>query len=290
MSERVVEFGPGHNLVGVFNNPPGKTTTHSASVVIFLNSGTLHRVGPCRLYVRLARKLADTGIASLRFDFSGIGDSPPRDDGLPFHQYSISEVADAIDYVYRSIGQTKITLVGMCSGADTAWYAAVADKRITDLVLLDGFAFRNFGYYWTHYKQRIFSFKVWRNFFANPTQAFSFLISQREAPTELAAAEDVVFDRDWPTKSDYDKGLRELVDRKVGLFYLFSGGANTYYNYSSQLLDSHPALDRSENIIEEYYPAADHMVSDIASQNKMMKNIVNWVRNRNQLIEIDKLT
>ncbi|HHO68021.1 MAG TPA: alpha/beta hydrolase, partial [Gammaproteobacteria bacterium] len=73
MKERVVTFGPERNLVGVLTQPD--QVRPDLPVLVFLNAGLLHRVGPYRMHVDLARQLAARGYASLRFDLSGRGDS-----------------------------------------------------------------------------------------------------------------------------------------------------------------------------------------------------------------------
>jgi alpha-beta hydrolase superfamily lysophospholipase len=46
--------------------------------VVMLNSGTIHHIGPSRLYVAIARRCAARGIGALRVDLSGVGDSGLR--------------------------------------------------------------------------------------------------------------------------------------------------------------------------------------------------------------------
>ena len=76
MSERVVTFGGQGELVGVLSQPD--VVRPSAPWVLLWNTGLHPRVGPCRLNVQLARRLAALGIPSLRFDLSGLGDSAAR--------------------------------------------------------------------------------------------------------------------------------------------------------------------------------------------------------------------
>ena len=61
---------------------PGRAGPNAPTMVI-LSSGILHRPGASRLYVQIARALAEDGFTSLRFDFSGIGDSAVRRDAIP---------------------------------------------------------------------------------------------------------------------------------------------------------------------------------------------------------------
>jgi hypothetical protein len=276
MSERVVEFGSDCTLTGILNQPEAAGGA-DRPVLLLLNSGTLHRVGPCRLYVRLARRLAEHHLASLRFDFSGIGDSPPRSDAKAFHDYSVSEVGTAIDYLAQQ-GFNKFFLLGICSGADTAWYSAIVDKRVSGIVLLDGFAFRNFGFYWHHYRRRIFDLSVWQNFFRNPSAAFSFLAGPPDAADEaVESSEEVVFDRDWPSASEYHKGISQLVDRGATSLYIFTSGAGDYCNHASQLEDSCDAVRESKLVDVIFRPDIDHMISATDAQTDILKSITRWL-------------
>ena len=60
MRERVCEFGPQLNLTGLLTEPTA-TTHPELPAVVMLNAGLLHRVGPHRMSVILARKLAEQG-------------------------------------------------------------------------------------------------------------------------------------------------------------------------------------------------------------------------------------
>jgi len=57
MREHALLFGDAQGLVGVITDPPGPAGP-SRPGVILLNAGVIHRVGPSRLYVNLARALA----------------------------------------------------------------------------------------------------------------------------------------------------------------------------------------------------------------------------------------
>src|SRR5690606_5770247 len=74
MNERALRFGDGERLGGVLALPD-ETLAADAPCIILLTAGLLHRPGPYRAYVDLARRLADAGYPVLRFDLSGIGES-----------------------------------------------------------------------------------------------------------------------------------------------------------------------------------------------------------------------
>ena len=101
MTEHAVAFPvASESLVGVFTAAE-PSDDHGRPAIIFLNAGLLHRIGPNRLYVRMAREMAGRGFSSLRFDLSGIGDSLPRTDGLPLRAAALRDVQDALDFLSR---------------------------------------------------------------------------------------------------------------------------------------------------------------------------------------------
>ena len=73
MKEHAIVFGREATSVGIVTEPAAKHTSPSLPAVVILNSGVIHRVGPNRIYVALARDLAALGFPVLRFDLSGIG-------------------------------------------------------------------------------------------------------------------------------------------------------------------------------------------------------------------------
>ena len=132
MREEACLFGSGHSLVGITSDPA--KTPNPLPGVIFLNSGIVHRVGLNRLHVNLARNLAAKGFVTMRFDFSGIGDSLPRQDGVPFRDSSLSETQEAMNYLVATRGISRFIVVGICSGAETALRVACIDPRVVGVV------------------------------------------------------------------------------------------------------------------------------------------------------------
>lgn len=135
MNERAIAFGPDRGLVGVLAEPA--TAVAGRPTFLLLNAGLLPHVGPSRLYVRLARALAEAGFASLRFDFSGLGDSAPRGDAEPLERYAVAETRSAMDWLHAARGDERFVLGGLCLGADVAWRAAFQDERVAGLALFN---------------------------------------------------------------------------------------------------------------------------------------------------------
>jgi pimeloyl-ACP methyl ester carboxylesterase len=135
MKEEVFLFGKAKTLVGTVTNPTGATTDLPA--IILLNAGLVHRAGPNRIYVRVARKLAELGILVFRFDFSGIGDSDIRNDHLPFDKSTILETQEAMDHLSAVKGIKHFVLMGICSGAAVSGQTASCDPRVVGAILVN---------------------------------------------------------------------------------------------------------------------------------------------------------
>lgn len=137
MTEIVVEFGPAGRLVGVLSRPDAGRAPAAADVaVIITNAGIIHRVGPNRLHVRLARFLASHGYPCLRYDLPGIGDSETVGGG-PIAQEKLSATRAALDRLESMGVARRFVMIGLCSGADHSFMTSVVDPRVVGAVVID---------------------------------------------------------------------------------------------------------------------------------------------------------
>ncbi len=151
VTETALRFGD-RSLFGVVTAPEGATPPDSGGApspegrpaVCFLNVGANHEVGPHRLNVELAREMAALGYTTLRFDASGLGDSPAGPSGAENRIYTkeaIADVQSAMDLLASRCGSRRFVLVGLCSGAYLAYHTAIVDPRVAGQVLLSPYAF-----------------------------------------------------------------------------------------------------------------------------------------------------
>lgn len=114
-------------LFGVLGKPESETAGATRKLVILLSSGTEHRIGPGRAWVNLSRLLNARGVATLRADLNGIGDSPVRGAPRRVRPYDPSFSDDVAEFIgdARARGFVHITVLGLCSGAWMAVQAGV---------------------------------------------------------------------------------------------------------------------------------------------------------------------
>jgi alpha-beta hydrolase superfamily lysophospholipase len=135
--EKTLNFGPEGRLFGILCDPENGPSSQS---VIIVNGGRDPRYGASRQGVELARRLSRSGISSFRADFSGLGDSlgPAGTENILSHSFT-DRTADirAMISALQAKGYRKFTVQGICSGAYHAFHAALADTRISGLILVN---------------------------------------------------------------------------------------------------------------------------------------------------------
>lgn len=113
-------------------------------LVVLLNSGAVHHIGPNRLYVTLARKWAAAGMLVLRMDLSGLGDSrchPGEPGNRVYTQRAVQDISRAIEQVRKRHRITQCHAIGLCSGAYHGFKAAVAGVHFDSVVAINPLTF-----------------------------------------------------------------------------------------------------------------------------------------------------
>jgi pimeloyl-ACP methyl ester carboxylesterase len=137
MKEEAVILGNHGSLIGVVTRPPKEMRSTRNLGIVLLNAGIVHRVGPGRIYVKIARELAALGFFVLRFDFSGIGDSGIRYDDLSFDKSAVEETQAAMNFLQSEYGIRRFLLLGGCSGARVSLETASIDARACGAILIN---------------------------------------------------------------------------------------------------------------------------------------------------------
>jgi len=134
--ERPVTFGQG--LRGVLCTP-ANVEPQSDLAVIFANTGGDPRSGIGGFSTAAARALALDGVSSLRFDFSGVGDSSTIDGSLRSHVYETPRGPDlgaAVELLARH-GAGRVIVGGVCSGGYHALHAALDNPRLAGVFAIN---------------------------------------------------------------------------------------------------------------------------------------------------------
>jgi pimeloyl-ACP methyl ester carboxylesterase len=285
--ETPLSFGRSHRLFGLLTEPAGAA---AAPVVILLNAGLIHHVGPRRIHVRLARRLAGRGLRVLRIDLSGIGDSESRRDGLSAVEGVVSDVREAMDALAQRLHAREFVLFGICSGAKIAFQVARRDPRVVGTVLIDPGDFGRQAqaspasgdsafvqHYVRHYWRSVFSKGLslkrvvgWFTGKANYAYARKVLSTQlrglfgsrreaRETREALSAELEALAAR----------GARSL------LLYGEQGASRVFFEMMLQESLARRAADG--RIAVRILPETDHNFVTLASQAQLLRAVESWV-------------
>lgn len=128
--EERVCFGQG--LRGVLCLPLQNT---GGQAVIFGNTGGDPRAGVANFSTRASRLLAAQGIAALRFDFSGLGES----EGSDVHVYETDRTPEIKEAAVLLTGRgfADVTTAGVCTGGFHAVRAVLGDSGISRAVAIN---------------------------------------------------------------------------------------------------------------------------------------------------------
>jgi pimeloyl-ACP methyl ester carboxylesterase len=130
--ERAVGFDSGgKTLRGVLSTP--ETSGRAVRGVVLLHGWATYRIGPHAMLVKLARELAGLGVAALRFDFRGRGESAGGfgEAGL---DEMIDDAARAAAFLRGETRVERVAAVGLCSGANVGLAAAALEEGSFDRV------------------------------------------------------------------------------------------------------------------------------------------------------------
>lgn len=281
-SERVHCFGPRESLVGIVTLPPeGSPADSERPFVLVLSSGLVHRVGPFRLGVLLARTLATRGFRVLRFDLSGVGDSPTATTGAPREDQAVSDGRAAMDFLKAQYGATRFIVIGLCSGAVYAHRIVVADERVAGICMLDGYAYPTRCYRWHMLGRRLRNpGSVYRSVLRRVGRLFSWGRTAIGGPGALDAGGaygkgDGVFYQEWPDIKAARSEIEQILRRGSRMLFVYSGGWSTFVDLR-QFDEMFPSVAGHPGLTVSYHPEADHTYVSLADREVLLKVVADF--------------
>jgi len=271
MNEIPLVFGSDRHLVGTLTLP--STPAPRPVAFLLINAGVIHRIGPHRVNVKLARHLASLGHATLRFDLSGQGDSRNPQSVADFTQQAVADLRAAMDHLGRTVDVHRFAIAGICSGADNGWAAALADPRVAGLCLIDGYPYPTPKTRWVRWRRRLggpilkalgpWILRRVRGFLVRPAAG-----SPAEVPNGRA----------FPDREAYARDMQALVDRGVRLLLLFTGSLLPLYNYQEQFDEAFAGHAFVGKVDAQYCPDLDHTVTPLGAQQELLRRVGDWAR------------
>jgi uncharacterized protein len=246
----------GEQVVGMWH-APSVAGAQPFPAVVFLHGFTADKTEAQRNFVYTARALAATGIASLRFDFRGSGDSAGD-----FSDMTVArEVADAraaLSFAREQAGvdRHRLGVLGMSFGGLIAVLTLAEEPAVRTAIL-------------------------W-----NPVSDLIRLVEQRRTPATAAqlATLGAVDYNGWPVGRAFLEALPtirpiEAAARYAQPMMLLLGEADTVIANEEGRAYAHAREAHGLPVVVQSISAADHGFASIHTRNQAVAHTVNWFRN-----------
>lgn len=273
MIERLVRFGPQGDLTGIYT-APGVEASGSPALLL-LTAGLLHKVGPNRLHVDLARRLAGEGYASFRFDMSGTGDSAARTDSATELERCVADVAAAMNTIHKRFGHEAFVLFGLCSGADNAHASAVRDARVKGIICLDAYIYPTVRGHLNRILSRLRAITP-RKILSLPLGMFRRARGAASGRGAAGGEAEAAFMRPFPPKNELARELQLLADRGVDMLFIYTGGY-VPYRYPDHFRDCFRAVDFGSRLNVIYNADANHTYTIGHDRRALMDSVQAWM-------------
>lgn len=129
-----------HNNFGILAQPANPAPAYADWCILFLNPGAGRHIGPNRVWVESARRMAHMGVTSLRLDLTGIGEAGGEQNlgvsGL-YNERLVDHVQQTMMELNSRIGAKRFIAIGLCSGAFLAFHAAVSNPNLRSAILFN---------------------------------------------------------------------------------------------------------------------------------------------------------
>ena len=247
--------------------------------VLILVGGPQYRVGSHRQFTLLARSLGEEGIASFRFDFSGMGDSDG--DSREFDRTQDNIFAAIDTFLEMAPGVSRVVLWGLCDAASSAMIYAHQDPRVTGLVLLNP---------WVHSGEYAPEFKL-ANFYRpllSGVGAWRNLVPRRDRilPTLKELGRDTLALVDRRASSGDQEFVQRMLDGlgqfRHGVLIVLSEDDLTAREFAS-LAASEPRWKKATTapqVETRTVSVADHTFSKASWKAAVSRMTADWVRQR----------
>jgi len=246
----------GDCLYGVASVPPAPAERG----VLIIVGGPQYRAGSHRQFTLLARALARQGIAAMRFDVRGMGDS--EGSARPFEDTGADLDAAVTVFMQQVPALREVVLWGLCDGASAAALYAARDARVKGLALLNpwvrteaGAATATIKHY---YRARLFDRTFWQKLASGKFDAGAAVRSAVQlARTALAPAPAA------STAALPDQVYQGLAGFQGKLLVMLSGADLTAQEFqdASASTDAWRSLMANPRVTRHVLDGADHTCS-----------------------------
>lgn len=280
MKERVLSVSGDPALAAVLTEPAAPRQSETA--VLLTNAGVIHRIGPHRLNVRLARAFAERSAPAARFDLSGLGDTPAARETRGYARQVERDFQAVMDAATRETGARRFVAMGLCSGADDSFRAALADERIIGVIALDPYAYRAPAAALEDFIRRAGEAERWRRKLfpergaggAPPPESATAAATVEEAAEEAALDQS----REIPPRDAFGADLQRLADRNVRMLLIYSGFVRALVSRPAHFYSAFSDFDLRERVSVVCFPDAAHTYVTLEAQDALIATALDFAR------------
>lgn len=270
MMGQPLQLGDGEELFAMHCAPESGAAD---TCVIMLNAGLLDQTGPYGLHLRLSGVLAEMGVASLRVDLNGKGESAERK--LSSHAEGLDADRLAIERFLDANGYRRALLMGLCSGAMDAVEMASRTDRYSGLILIDGFARATRASMRRYYFRRLLRPSAYRSW-----------LRGRFGGNENATSNRLI--NPWPDPGVQIAQYRQLLAQKIEILAVYTRQLEWYYNHPGQLAAVLKPCENLSLLDELLLTDADHIFTTLHHRQQLIEATIGWLSRFNQGYATDR--
>ena len=287
--ETAVQIDGGESTLFAVLARPASDEVTPGPAVLMLSAGSVHAIGPNRLWVRLARRWAAQGVTVLRLDISGIGDSPPRpgsNENIVYSPHALQDIGAALRYLKGLPGVGACHLLGLCSGAYHAFKAAVAGHVAASVVMINPLTFswhegdrlsdvKEYEIFalTSKYRGKFFTREPWRKLVRGHLDWRLIREVALRRISGLAAPQLIEVAR-WlrlPQQSDLLRDLKIAANHGVTLRFIYAEGAPGFALMRKQSGHAITRLQASQAATLDFVAGADHTFTRVATRESLVQ-------------------
>ena len=249
-------YDANRQLFGI-SSCPAAGCNPSLPAIILSNSGSVHHVGPNRVYTQLARTFAALGYFVLRLDLEGLGDSCKTDVARENHPYqpgAVDNIYQAMTYLMEQGIANQFIIGGICSGAHTAFHCALrAVEQNRRSLVKEIFLINPLTFYWregmslaipaearnlhdaAYYRQSIRNLEKWKKLLTGNAETGYILRYaaervQRLVQEQMKNIREILFNQQGQLATDFTR----ITEQGIRIQFLLSSGDPGYDIIKSQ--------------------------------------------------------
>lgn len=271
--------------------------------ILLLSPGIKGRVGPHRLYLKIAARLVPMGFHVLRFDYHGLGDSAGElAERVMADMYNsiqggryVEDTIAAMDWMQVHHGIRRFVGSGLCGGSISALLTAARDQRIESLLgiglpsTLEGGA-ENFDRFMSRgqlrqegrsYLRKLLRPESWKRFLTGRSgyglivrAVKEVVLPARKAPAPVASAPE----RDNANPL-FAPAFLALMQRKSPILLIFSAADRHRHNFAEKFEERYaPAIARTGHEYQLHrIENANHVLSERIWLDEMLDVTAPWL-------------